>query len=463
MKTRADWEREQERLLAVYDTVLRELEVIPGVREVGVGLRRRAGELVEEAAFIVAVDKKRPESELAPAEIIPKTIHGFPTDVVEYKEPILLLGFGDEDNKKNYKTKVGGISISSDGGSGSGTLGCFCKQTSDNATVMLSCHHVLLNGTAKVGSGVGQPKYDYSCCCTCNEIGKVLKGDANLDCAIASLKSDVPFFPKIRRIKKADGTVEEEGLITGTDAAVMNQIVFKIGKRTGLTRGKISLVTPRIEISVDAAFTRFCNKGDSGSVIIEKASGKVVALLYAMTDDTGTLGLGKPIAAVQAVMGVTVLVSDPSATYTESMYEEDESDLFALPPASPFEALVERLRATEAGSDLLGVFERHRDECLSLVQARRGFTVAWHRHHGPAWLAALGRSAREPIYQLPDDIEGVSRTIAIERIVDALRAEASDALRRDIDALRDPLSQALVTAPTVQVWCERLESVLSRP
>jgi hypothetical protein len=189
----------------------------------------------------------------------------------------------------------------------------------------------------------------------------------------------------------------------------------------------------------------------------------VVALLHAMTDATGTLGLGKPIAAVQAVMGVTVLVSDPSATYTESMYEEDESDLFPLPPASPFEALVERLSGTEVGRDLLAVFERHREECLSLVQARRGFTVAWHRNHGPAWLAALGRSAREPIYQLPDDIEGVSRATAIERIVDELRAEAGDGLRRDIDALRDPLGTTLVSAPTVQVWCERLESVLSRP
>jgi hypothetical protein len=327
---------------------------------------------------------------------------------------------------------------------------------------MLSCHHVLFDGSAEASSGVGQPKYDYSCCCTCNEIGKVIKGDKNLDCAIASLKSDVPFFPKVRRIKKGDGTVEEEGLIKGTDNAVLNQIVFKVGKRTGLTRGKISLVTPRIEISVDAAFTRFCNRGDSGSVVIEKSSGKVVALLYAMPDDTGVLGLGKPIAAVQAVLGVTVMASDPTATYTESMYEEDEADLFPLPPASPFEALVERLRATEVGRDLLAVFERHREECLSLVRARRGFTVAWHRNHGPAWLAALGRSAREAIYQLPDSIEDVSRATAIARIVDALHAEASEPLRRDIDDLREPLTTTLISSATVQAWCEQLESVLSR-
>ena len=143
-----------------------------------------------------------------------------------------------------------------------------------------------------------------------------------------------------------------------------------------------------------------------------------------------------------------MLVSDLTATYTERMIDEDESELFALPPASPYEALVERLRASDAGRDVLALFETHRDECLTLVRARRGFTVAWHRHHGPAWLAALGRSARESIYQLPAEIGGVQRAVAIEEITNALRAEASELLRADIAALREPVGDALATAGT---------------
>ena len=462
MKSRQDWQKEQERLLAVYDTVRAELESIPGVREVGVGLRHRAGQLVEEAVFIVAVDEKRPESEVPPSERVPRTVQGFGTDVVVHREPILLIGFNDEDDAKNYKTKVGGISIGPEGSYGTGTLGCFCKQ-SDESTVLLSCHHVLFDGDAGVGSKVGQPKYDKKMCCTFNEIGKVQKGDKNVDCAIASLNSKVPFFPKVRRIKKSDGTVEEEGLIKGTAAPVLNQVVFKVGKRTGLTRGTISKITPRLEIDVNTGFSRFCNTGDSGSVVIEKATGKVVALLTSMTDKNGKVGLARSIASVEAVLQVTVLPSDPTATYTEAMYDEEEEEAFALPPASPFEALVERLRMSDAGGDLLDLFERHRDECLTLVQARRGFTIAWHRSYGPVWLAALGRSSRDPIYQIPDSVEGVPRAAAISQILDALRAEASDALRHDIDAVRAPLAESLVSAPTVAAWCDRFESLLTRP
>lgn len=457
MNGRAEWQAEQERLIERYDEVQAELGRIPGVVQVGVGLRHRANSLVEEAVYVVAVREKRPVSEVPVHERIPSEIFGIPTDVVVYHEPVLLLGFNDEKNNKNYKTKVGGIAINSEDSTGTGTLGCLCKQT-DNSVVMLSCYHVLFDGSAKVGSGVGQPKYDWSCCCTCNEIGKVLKGDKNIDCAIASLKADVPFFPKIKRTKRGDGTIEEEGLIKGTADAVMNQIVYKVGYKTGLTRGKVSLVLPRIEITSEAGFSRFCDRGDSGSVIIEKASANLIALLFAMTDDTGTTGLGKKISTVEAVLGVKVLVSDLTATYTERMIDEDESELFALPPASPYEALVERLRASDAGRDVLALFETHRDECLTLVRARRGFTVAWHRHHGPAWLAALGRSARESIYQLPAEIGGVQRAVAIEEITNALRAEASDLLRADIAALREAVGDALATAGTVDELCDQLEA-----
>ncbi|MCW5556769.1 MAG: hypothetical protein KIT22_02840 [Verrucomicrobiae bacterium] len=459
MRAREEWQSEQDRLLASYEKVREELARIPGVVEVGVGLRRRGGRLVEEAVYVVTVKEKRPESEIPDAERIPSTIHGVPTDVVVQREPKLLLGFGDEDDSKNYKTKVGGISIGAEDAGGTGTLGCFCKQNSDGSTVLLSNHHVLFHGDAKVGSGVGQPRHESSCCCTCNEIGKVLKGDKNLDCAIASLNTDVPFFPKIRRIKKADGTVEEEGLIKGTADPVLNQVVWKVGKRTGLTRGKISMISPETEIAVDPAFDRFAYYGDSGSVVVDKATGNVVALLYAITDDTGDTGLAKKITAVEAVMSIKVLVSDPAATYSERMSDEDEeAEAFVLPPASPLEALVETLRESEAGRELLQRFDRHREECLDLLKQRRGFTVAWHRNQGPAWLAALGRSARDPNYRVPEEIEGVSFPAALRHIGEALRREASEPLRRDLDEFWAPLTEATASARTVGAMIRELES-----
>jgi len=457
MKSRAQWQAEQERLLASYDEVREELERIPGVVQVGIGLRHRADALVEEAVYVVKVREKKPANALSAAELVPPIIRGFPTDVVVYREPKLLLGFGDEEDMKNYKTKVGGIACNSDGSGGVGTLGCFCLLNSDITTVLLSCHHVLFDGEAKVGSGVGQPEHSDSWCCTCNEIGKVLKGDTTLDCAIASLNSDVPFFPKIRRIKKSDGSVEEEGLIKGTADPVMMQEVYKVGHKTGLTRGKVTFIAPDVEIDVDSAFTRFCAKGDSGSVIIEKATGNVVGLLREQIGG-GIIGVATKITAVEAAMNITVLVSDPTAAYTERMWDEEEESEFALPPTSPFEALVDRLRHSEAGRGMLELFDRHKDECRALVHARRTFTVAWHRNHGPAWLAALGRSAREPIYRIPNEIEGIPRDVAIHKIATALRAEASLRLREDLDAMLEPLGGALAAADTVDAWCQLIES-----
>lgn len=458
MKSRAEWQAEQERLIERYDEVQAQLGRIPGVVQVGVGLRHRANSLVDEVVFIVSVAAKRAPGEVPANERIPAEIFGFATDVVPYQEGVLAIGFNDENDFKNYKTKVGGVAIKSEDATAGGTLGCFCKQT-DNSVVLLSCHHVLFDGSAKVGSGVGQEKYDWSCCCTTNEIGKVLKGDKNIDCAIASLKSKVAFFPKVRRIKRGDGTVEEEGLIKGTAPAVLTQIVYKVGHKTGLTRGKVTAVIPKIEIE-PVGFSRFCDHGDSGSVIIEKASGNVIALLYGMTSEAGTTGLGKPIATVEAVMGVKVLVSDPTATYTERGSDEDEESntAIALPPASPYEALVDRLRSSEAGRDVMTVLEQHRPECLRLVRARRGFTVAWQRYRGPAWLAALGRSAREPIYQLPNEIDGVQRETALDEITNALLNEASDELRAAITTIREPVGRALLLAGTVDELCLQLEA-----
>jgi hypothetical protein len=463
MKTRAAWQAEQEHLLAFYDEVCEELSRIPGVVEVGIGLRRRAGSLVEEAVYVVAVHEKRPAAALPRGHLVPTQIHGIPTDVVVHREPTLLLGFGDENHRKNYTTKVGGIAINADGTASVGTLGCFCTENSSNTTVMLSCHHVLFADEAKVSSGVGQPLFDALCCCTCNQMGKMLKGDRNLDCAIASVDGNVPFFPKIRRIKKADGTVEEEGLIKGTADPVMGQVVYKVGQRTGLTRGKISLITPRVEIETSAAFIRFADHGDSGSVVIEKATSNVVALLYGITDEAGKTGAAKKISAVLAVLNIKVLVSDPNAVYTvRPEMEDEEGEPFAVPRASPFDAIVERLHQFDEGRDILAVVERHADECRGLVQARRGFTVAWHRNHGPAWLAAIGRSSREPIYRLPDELRGVTRAMAIQEIIGALRLEASPPLRADIDAVIAPFGSALSTARTVEEWCADLEGERSR-
>jgi hypothetical protein len=154
-------------------------------------------------AFQAFVTEKVPENQLRPEQVIPKMIEGFRIDVQRRHDQMKVIGFDDEDDWKNYSTKVGGIRIGSQNSGGTGTLGCLCRKTSDNSVLMLNNHHVLFSGEAKVGSKVGQPEHSKSLCCVCNEIGEVVDGEAGaLDCAIAKLNTDVPFFSKVRQIKK---------------------------------------------------------------------------------------------------------------------------------------------------------------------------------------------------------------------------------------------------------------------
>lgn len=458
MKSREEWRAEQERLLAVYDEARAQLMRIPGVVEVGIAVRERGGQHVEEAVFRVSVVQKLPLDRVPPDQRIPPRILGFPTDVIVHRQQIPSIGFDDEDDWKNYGNKVGGSRIGSEDGGGTGTLGCFCRLNSDNSVVFLSNHHVLFSGSAKATSGVGQPEHKTSCCCTCNEIGKVLDGEAGaLDCAMAKLNAGVAFYSKVRTIKKADGTVEQNGFISGSGAAVLNEEVWKTGARTGLTRGTLTKITPDLEMTPKAPFPRANFYGDSGSVCVSLATGNVVGLIKSMDSATNTLAYATPIAAVLARLNITVIPTDPALEY--NVFDTEEAAPL-VPAESPFLALVERLRGSANGREVLRLFELHGDECLELVNRRRRFTVAWQRNSGPAWLAAAGRSAREPAYRLPAELGGIARGEALRDIVRALTAEASELLRHDLQQHAPVWLEAVDGCDTVDELIAATEGVL---
>jgi hypothetical protein len=464
MKSREEWIQEQEAYLKEYDKIKQELLQIPGVVDVGVGIKETDGGLTKEVAYRVYVEEKLPESNLSSEHIIPKTIHGFRTDVIKQRDERHLIGFNDENDEKNYKTKVGGICIGSKNGGG-GTLGCFCRRNSDNQVVFLSNHHVLLAGQAVVGSPVGQPDYKEKCCCVCNKIGVIAAGTPPpTDCAIATLDSDIPFFPKIRKIKNADGTTELSGVIAGPGVAVMNDEVWKVGQRTGLTRGTISQITPKIEIHPLAPFTKIGDHGDSGSVVV-RLGGDVVGLLRSRDNATGNLGFATPIQDVLTAMNITIIPTDETQNFGDlAAFEEEAVDLVAQIPAdSPFAALAQRIQSMEGGQQLLQIVATHRSECLDLVNHRRAVTVAWQRNQGPTFLAALGRSAKEPSYRIPHEIQGVTREQALNGILQALAAHGSEALRADIAAYSDLLIGIVTNNDTVDELLEALQEIVLEP
>ncbi len=48
---------------------------------VGIGLRRRRGELTDEAAIVVSVTHKVPRSKLDPEDVVPRELDGVPVDI----------------------------------------------------------------------------------------------------------------------------------------------------------------------------------------------------------------------------------------------------------------------------------------------------------------------------------------------------------------------------------------------
>lgn len=456
LQERAARKSVQARFEAAYPEAEAKLLAIPGAISVGIGLRERGGELTSEPVFRAYVRHKRPLAELTEGERIPAEILGFPVDVLVVRDSIPIIGFDDENDDANYRTKVGGAKIGIDvSGSGLGTLGCFVR-TADGKVAILSNYHVLMDGGADIG--VGQPDHSDLLCCTCNEIAKTVAKKTNaatvdeLDCAIAVLKPGVRFQPKIRTIKRPDGTVELEGLLTGSEAATFGDTVWKVGERTGLTRGIISAVSPQVEVSPSPPFAYFANHGDSGSVIVELSTGRVVALLSRIDKeivDGGKLGLGTPIAPVLSELGVTIIPSSEGEG-TVLGWDEDRIGLVAEPrPEDVFAAIADRLQMTPSGGGILSLYRHHAKEISTLVNQCRPVTIAWQRNAGPTSLAAVIRSVREPIYRLPSILNDVPREQLADRLLDALGENGSVELQEALASYAPEIRRVWLVHDTV--------------
>src|SRR5205807_700 len=73
----------QARLEAVHDEMRKRVAHIPGIVDVGIGLKNVAGQWTDQISFQVFVLKKRPPSQLSAEELIPREFEGIPVDVIE--------------------------------------------------------------------------------------------------------------------------------------------------------------------------------------------------------------------------------------------------------------------------------------------------------------------------------------------------------------------------------------------
>lgn len=445
------------------------LRGLPNVRAVGVGLRERGGKLTGEMAFRVYVDAKVPRSELAPDEMIPETVEGIPTDVIQI-EPTRKLCWD-----KGTRPLVGGIELTASPfdtlGVGSGTLGCIVTR-SDGKLAVLSCEHVLLFKKT-TDKRAWQPHYDSFLGFKCNLIGEVVDGvDEHvlhadgisyfLDGAIAVLDkgvdrrfrfrrivnnavggfTEVPLPPgvegvvrinnegKVVSIRDEDGVLVDTTRIADTTAnAIPGTLVWKIGDRSKLTVG---VVKEQVGTAEDETLGELLNN----VILINALAGyesKDVPLvpdgtpMFAAPGDSGSVVLDMLNRVVGIVTGISVeILTGENFAYAcniEPLRTRLQISVNASPsPSTPTAAIVdlpdERHEEEEA-------FEVDYGERLRALERRVRATGA-----GAVLMALVERHAAE-MYEL------VNRRRAV--MVVWHRQHGPAFVARFARALRDPV------------------------
>lgn len=425
-------------VIAIKRSVEEDLGRIPGVHAVGVGAKLVAGHPSGEVAIQVFVLKKRPLSEIPPAEQVPDYIQGVRTDVIEepLPEPYRLEGLIDS---KKYRPLEGGAQIHTlkevSGGIGEkklsseGTLGCIVKRNSDGAAFILTNKHVI---DPSIDGKVYQPdagNISICCtkyCCASNEVGDVEAEGDQIDAAIIKLNSNVEWKNSIIDIGTIQGTYD----VTLADA-VKGYVVRKRGRTTGVTVGMVTgldksstyengrrayVSTMRIE-PIDPPV--FVEKGDSGSVVVDDKV-RVVALLWGGSLGTG---LATPIAPVTQQLNITILTGEQSGGRRLEVEGQD---------GRLDEQLLADLEQSQVGRELVGLYGEHHEEVRSLILRKRPVNVAWHRQQGPRILRAFLEGMLSPDTPMPTEIDGRDVRASLEHLEAAFLKHGSPKLRADI-------------------------------
>lgn len=295
----------------------------PNVISVGVGYKVSKGQRTSEISIVCSVEQKKPKAALSSKDLIPQTINGVSTDVVETGQ---IRAFG---NTTKQRPALGGDSIGHYAIT-AGTLGCIVKKSGQ--LMILSNNHVLANSNdAKEGDAILQPgAYDggtmedqIAILNTWVPVSFIEDGIPGTDCSIANgvasfLNALASVFNRTSRLRAystealtnlvdaalakpiVDSDVSERirgiGRVSNIDEATLGMEVQKQGRTTGLTKGLIEQIDVTTQVSYGtgktAIFTdqliitsssgSFSQPGDSGSAVL--SGSKLIGLLFAGSD-----------------------------------------------------------------------------------------------------------------------------------------------------------------------------------
>lgn len=289
---------------------------------VGVGPKITKGKATRQRCVRFYVEHKLGETAIPPEFMLPSTVNGVPTDVIETGRFRALPATIPIEQKRSRPASPGSsIGFQYTGAKAgyvmAGTLGAVV--TADGVTYILSNNHVLADeNSLPVGSAIFQPGLLDHGNAARDQIAKltrfiVLKaGTANaVDAAIAEVlvaKSvSASVLPKVGKLKSATPIDATEGMK-----------VHKCGRTTAYTTGAIFDVSATVKVQYDlGALTfddqvlirgdagAFSGAGDSGSLIVDRATGRATGLLFA---GSTRYTIANHVGDVLDAFGVTLVV-----------------------------------------------------------------------------------------------------------------------------------------------------------
>ena len=291
----------------------------------GVGYKVSNGQVTETLSIVCSVIQKKDANSLRPEDLIPQSVEGIPTDVVETGE---IVAF--QDPKGRFRPAPGGVSLGHFDIT-AGTLGCLVRK--NGQLHILSNNHVIANSNnAQAGDAILQPgPFDggrdpqdriatlaefvpinfqggggdgggdgggggdddggcFGCAGGSTDPGKgwatnTQAADNLVDAAIARPLED----------SAVENTILQIGTINGTAVGTLGMALKKSGRTTELTTGSVIQVDVTVDVSYGAGLiARFTDQlmagamsegGDSGSAVLNNDN-NLVGLLFAGSSTT---------------------------------------------------------------------------------------------------------------------------------------------------------------------------------
>jgi hypothetical protein len=289
---------------------------------IGIGYKITKGKPTSKRCVRIYVERKIAKTAMPKDFLLPSQIKGVATDVVETGRFHPLPAAVPREQRRLRPAKPGcsvGFQFTGDQARFvmAGTFGAVAE--TGGTRYILSNNHVLANENAlPLGSPIFQPGLldhgnpNRDRIATLTRFVTLRPGQPNaLDCAIAEILNprtvSATFLPKVGRLRSSDPIAATEGMR-----------VEKVGRTTGYTTGVVFDVSADVKIEYDLGILTFqdqilvrgstgmfSDRGDSGSVIVDRTTERATALLFA---GSASHTIANPLGEVLAQLAVSMVV-----------------------------------------------------------------------------------------------------------------------------------------------------------